>query len=223
MAGDFLPVLSTLVPLAVVVAISPLAIVSAVLLVLHSKRPKSTGLAYLIGWLAGLTTVSAVFVALPQVFSGLDHPLPRWVTWVRLALGLALIAFGIWRWFTRARATPSKLSASIAHVPPGGALALGFGLTIVNPKILLVSAAAGFAIGTAPLSAPLTWLSVAAYTMIGGSTAIVPIVAYLIAADRLAVRLDVAKKWIERREAPLTAVVMVLVGGVLILTGLAAL
>lgn len=223
MSGDALPVLSALVPLAVVVAISPLSIVPAVLLVLHTARPRSAGPAFLIGWLTGLAAVATVFVELPQVFRGLDRPMPAWANWARLALGIALLAIGVLRWTTRARATPSTLSESIGKVPPGGALALGFGLTMINPKVLLISAAAGFAIGTAGLSSPLTWLAVACYAVIAGSTVILPIVAYLFAAERLDDRLERSKAWIERHQAALTAVVLLLVGFVLVSTGLAAL
>lgn len=221
MAGDLLPVLSTLVPLAIVVAISPLSIVPAVLLVLHTAHPKPTGVAFLVGWLAGLAAVAVVFVELPQVFGGLDRPVPAWANWARILIGIGLLAAGVWRWVTRAQAAPSTLSDSLARVPPGGAAALGFGLTIVNPKVLLMSAAAGFAIGTGGLSAPATSLSVLTYTGIAGSTAIVPIMAYLAAADRLDERLQRAKRWIERHQGALTAVVLLLVGLVLVSTGVA--
>ncbi|MET0701929.1 MAG: GAP family protein, partial [Mycobacterium sp.] len=58
--------LGELIPLAVVVAASPLSIIPALLLVLHSARPRPTGLAYLAGWLLGLTVMTGVFVAVPR-------------------------------------------------------------------------------------------------------------------------------------------------------------
>ena len=44
--------LTTLIPLALVVAVSPLSIIPAVL-VLQTPRPRPTGLAFLGGWLLG--------------------------------------------------------------------------------------------------------------------------------------------------------------------------
>ena len=57
-------VLTELIPLALVVALSPLSIIPAVL-VLHTPRPRPTGLAFLVGWLVGL--------------AGVDGHLPRGV------------------------------------------------------------------------------------------------------------------------------------------------
>ncbi len=222
--GDWLPVLGTLVPLAVVVALSPLSIIPAVLLVLHTARPKSTGFAFVVGWVTGLATIAAVFVALPHLFSGLDRPMPAWADWIRIGVGVVLIAVGVWRWVTRARAAPSSaLSRTIGKVSPVGAVGLGFGLVIVNPKVLLASAAAGLAIGTGDLSATLTWLSVGCYALLAGSTAIAPIVAYAFVAERLDDRLSRVKDWIERHQAAITAVILLLIGFVLIYTGVLAL
>jgi hypothetical protein len=222
--GDWLPVLGTLVPLAVVVALSPLSIIPAVLLVLHTARPKSTGLGFVVGWLSGLVAITAVFVVVPRLFSGLDRPVPPWASWVRIGVGIVLIALGGWRWATRKSAAPrSAWSTSIAKVSPVGAIGLGFGLTVINPKVLLASAAAGLAIGTADLSRALTWLSVAFYAVLAGSTAIAPIVAYVFVAERIDDQLGRIKSWIERQQAAITAVILLLIGFVLVFTGARAL
>jgi threonine/homoserine/homoserine lactone efflux protein len=221
--GDWLPALGTLLPLAVVVAISPFSIVPAVLLVLHTARPKSTGLAFAAGWLAGLAAIAVVFVEVPHLFDGLDRPMPGWANWARIVFGVALLVIGVWRWMTRAKAAPaSKLLTSIRKVSPGGAGVLGLGLTVMNPKVLLVSAAAGLAIGTADLSAVATWSSVACYAAVAGSSVILPVMGYVIAAERADARLERAKNWIERHQAALTAVVLFLVGSLLLFTGLRA-
>src|SRR3984957_13765363 len=61
-AGSWSSLLPTLIPLALVTAVSPLSIVPAVL-VLHAPRPRPTGLAFLGGWLFGLAALTAPFVA----------------------------------------------------------------------------------------------------------------------------------------------------------------
>ena len=53
MSDDWGSVLTELIPLALVVALSPLTIIPAVL-VLHTSRPRPTGLAFLAGLLAWL-------------------------------------------------------------------------------------------------------------------------------------------------------------------------
>jgi hypothetical protein len=61
-------VLTELIPLALVVALSPLSIIPAVL-VLHTPRP--TGLAFLAGRLLGLPALTAIFLEVSNLLGGL--------------------------------------------------------------------------------------------------------------------------------------------------------
>ena len=92
MSGNWGSVLTELIPLALVVTLSPLSIIPAVL-VLHTPRPRPTGLAFLVGWLAGLTVLTAIFVEISSLLGGLDKA-PSWASWVRIAVGAALVVFG---------------------------------------------------------------------------------------------------------------------------------
>ena len=94
--------LTELIPLALVVALSPLSIIPAVL-VLHSPRPGRRGLAFLVGWIVGLAVLTALFVEVSSLLGGgLDKP-PGWASWLRIVVGAALIVFGVYRWLTRKR------------------------------------------------------------------------------------------------------------------------
>ena len=88
--------LTELIPLALVVALSPLSIIPAVL-VLHTPRPKPTGLAFLVGWVVGLAVLTAIFVEVSSLLGGLNKA-PPWAPWVRIVIGIALIVFGVFRW-----------------------------------------------------------------------------------------------------------------------------
>jgi len=79
--------LTELIPLALVVAISPLSIIPAVL-VLHTPRPKPTSLAYLAGWIFGLAALTAIFVEVSSLLGGLNKA-PPWAPWVRIVIGIA--------------------------------------------------------------------------------------------------------------------------------------
>jgi hypothetical protein len=211
---------STLVPLAVVVALSPLSVVPALLLVLHSPRRRPAGLAYLVGWLAALAAVTALFVQLPLLV-GLNHSTPRWESWVCLVGGAVLFLVGVWRCVTRrpAAKTAAWLTNVITKIAPGTAAAIGIVLVVINPKILLVTAAAGLAIGTAGLSAPVAAGAVAGYAALAGSTAAVPILTYAVAAERIDPQLERAKDWIERHQSGLTTTVVLLVAALLLYSG----
>src|ERR1700754_3439534 len=104
MSGTWAAVLGQLIPLALVVTMSPLTIIPAIVLVLQSDRARPTGLAFMVGWLVGLAATTAVFVQLPRLLDGVNRPAPTWAAWVRIAIGIALIAFAVWRWLTRHQA-----------------------------------------------------------------------------------------------------------------------
>ena len=95
--GSWSSLLTTLIPLALVVAVSPLSVIPAVL-VLQTQRPGPTSLVFLGGWLLGLTALTAAFVASSDLLGDLHKKPPAWASWLRVALGLALIAYGIYEW-----------------------------------------------------------------------------------------------------------------------------
>lgn len=212
-----------LIPLALVVAMSPLTIIPAIVLVLQSDRARATGLAFLAGWLLGLAATTAVFVQVPRLLDGLNRPAPTWAAWVRIAVGIALVAFGVWRWLNRHRATkqPAWLNR-LSRLTPAGAGAVGVGLILINPKVLVVNAAAGLVIGTAGLGVPGAWLAVAYYTVIAGSTVLLPILAYAVAGERVDDQLVRMKHWMERQHAVLMAGFLAAVGLLLVYTGIRA-
>lgn len=213
-----------LIPLALVVAMSPLTIIPAIVLVLQSARARATGLAFMAGWLIGLAVTTAVFVQVPRLLDGLNRPAPTWAAWVRIAVGIALVAFGVWRWLTRHRVTKQPAWVNrLGRITPAGAGAVGVGLILVNPKVLVVNAAAGLVIGTAGLGAPGATLAVAYYTVIAGSTVLLPILAYAIAGQRVDQLLERIKHWMERQHAVLMAGFLAVVGVLLVYTGIRAL
>ena len=207
MSGNWGSVLTELIPLALVVALSPLTIIPAVL-VLHTPRPRPTGLAFLAGWLFGL-------------MGGLGDKPPGWASWLRIVIGAALIVFGVFRWFTRKRSahTPGWMQSMSKFTPLRAALA-AMALTVVNPKVLFICAAAGLAIGTAGLRAPGAWGAVAWYVVVAGLTAAIPILAYAVAGDRLDGPLTRLKDWMERQHATLVAVILIVIGLLVLYKGI---
>ena len=142
--------LTELIPLALVVALSPLSIIPAVL-VLHTPRPRPTGLAFLAGWLFGLAAMTAVFVEVSSLLGGLGDKPPGWASWLRIIVGAALILFGVYQWLTRKKSahTP-KWMQSLSKLTPVRAGAAAAALTVVNPKVLFICAAAGLAMCGSP-------------------------------------------------------------------------
>jgi threonine/homoserine/homoserine lactone efflux protein len=219
MSGNWGSVLTELIPLALVVALSPLSIIPAVL-VLHTPRPRPTGLAFLVGWLAGLAVLTAIFVEVSSLIGGLDKA-PSWASWVRVVVGAALIVFGVFRWLTRKRSAHSPAwMRSITKATPARAAGTAAVLVVVNPKVLFICAAAGLAIGTAGLGTSGAWAAVAYYVAIAGSSVAIPVLAYAVSGDRLDGPLARLKDWMERHNAALVAAILVVIGLLVLYKGI---
>ena len=219
MSGNWGSVLTELIPLALVVALSPLSIIPAVL-VLHTPRPRPTGLAFLVGWLAGLAVLTAIFVEVSSLIGGLDKA-PSWASWVRVVVGAALIVFGVFRWLTRKRSAHSPAwMRSITTATPARAAGTAAVLVVVNPKVLFICAAAGLAIGTAGLGTSGAWAAVAYYVAIAGSSVAIPVLAYAVSGDRLDGPLARLKDWMERHNAALVAAILVVIGLLVLYKGI---
>ena len=222
MTGSWGSVLTELIPLALVVALSPLSIIPVVL-VLHTPRPRPTGLAFLAGWLIGLAALTLIFVEVSNLLGGLDKP-PAWASWLRIVLGVALIVFGIYRWLMRAKSEHSpKWMQSLSKLTPVRAGAAGAALTVVNPKVLFICAAAGLAIGTAGLGETRVWPAVVYFVVFAGSTVALPILAYAASGERLDPALARLKDWMERNHAVLVAGILVVIGLLVLYKGIHAL
>jgi hypothetical protein len=214
-------VLTGLIPLGLVVAVSPLTIIPAVL-VLHAPRPRPTGLAFLGGWLLGLAALTALFVAGSGVFGQLHKSSPpTWASWLRVVLGTALIVFGIYRWLTRHGHTESpKWMRSFETMSPRRAAITGLVLVVVRVEVLVMCLAAGLAIGTSQLSVVGKTLNAVFFVVVSASTVAIPILAYAAAGERLDAPLSRLKDWMAKNNAALLAVILVLIGGVVLHNGI---
>ena len=212
--------LAELIPLALVVALSPLSIIPAVL-VLSSPRPKPSGLAFMVGWVLGLAVLTQIMVEVSSLLGGgLDEP-PSWASYVRIVAGAALIAFGAYKWFTRKRTQHSpKWMSSFEKITPGRAFVTAVILVVVNPKVLFICLAAGLAIGTEGLGRSGAVVGVVFFVAVAASTVALPILAYAVSGDRLDRPLARVKHWMEEQHATLIAVILVVLGLLVLYKGI---
>jgi hypothetical protein len=222
-AGSWGSVLAGLIPLALVIAISPLSIIPAVL-VLQAPRPRPASLAFLAGWLFGLAALTAIFVAGSGVLGGMHKSPPTWASWLRVALGSALIGFGIYRWLTRHRHTESPAwMRSFATISPTRAGITGLALVVVRFDVLVMCLVAGLAIGTSQLSVAGELICAVFFVAVSASTVAIPVLAYAAAGQRLDDTLARLKDWMEKNNAALLAAILVLIGLMVLYNGIQAL
>lgn len=206
-------------PLAVGIAASPFPIIPVILL-LFTRRPRAASAAFLAGWVAGIVAATTAFVLLAEVVQAHDHP-PQWASWTRIVLGAALAVLGVRQWLARdATDEVPGWMRSVESASPSGALRLGVLLSAANPKILLLTGAAGLAIGTEADSPAAVAAAVAAFTLVAASTVAVPVVLYAILGERILPPLATAKDWLQANNAAVMAIVVTVIGLVLAAKGI---
>lgn len=211
--------LAELIPLALVIALSPLSIIPGIL-VLHTPRPRPTSLAFLSGWVLGIAAVTATFVGVSSIGGGWNNP--EWSRSIRIAVGIALIVWGMVRWSTRHRsASQPKWLTAMTSLGPRRAFLTAAALSLLNVKVLFISAAAGLTIGSSTLGVTESWAAVAGFTALSASTVAAPVLAFLAAGDRLDAPLGRLKNWMEQNHAALIAAILILIGVALLYKGIA--
>jgi Sap, sulfolipid-1-addressing protein len=207
-------------PLALVITVSPLSIIPAVL-VLHAPHPRESSLAFLAGWLVGLSGLTAIAVGISSLLGGLRGSPPLWASWLRIVVGVLLVVFGVVRWLTRrGHDHMPAWMRTLTTVTPARAAATGAALTVVNPKVLFICAAAGLAIGADPLNTTGALLSAAVFVGVAASSVAIPVLAYAVAGDRLDAPLERLKNWMERHNAALVAAILILIGLLVLYKGI---
>jgi hypothetical protein len=223
MAGSWGTVLTGLTGLGLVIALSPITVIPAVL-VLQAPRPRPAGLAFLTGWVLGLAAMTALAVGASGLLGGLDKTPPRWTSWLRVVLGSALILYGIYQWLTRQRHTESPgWMRSFSTITPKRAGLTAAALVVIRPDVLLICVPAGLAIGGSGLGAAAAWICAAIFVVIAASTVAVPILAYAAAGHRLDDTLARLKDWMDRNNATLMAALFVAIGALVLYHGIDAL
>jgi len=206
------PAIGQILGFAVGVAVSPVPVI-ALILMLFSKRATSNSLAFLIGWLLGLTVVSIVVLA-----AGLESSDGSSDSggWVKLLIGLLFVALAVKQWRGRPHeGDEPQMPAWMASIDEFTAIK-AFGVAVllssVNPKNLGLTIAAAASIGAAGLGTGDEAVVVAIYVVIASITLIVPVAGYLIARERMTPVLDTMKVWLMANNMTVMAVLFLVLG-----------
>jgi threonine/homoserine/homoserine lactone efflux protein len=107
----------------------------------------------------------------------------------------------------------------ITEAGPAKAFSVGAVLAVVNPKVLFICAAAGLALGSAGLGHGI-WGAEAVFVALAASTVALPILAYSLSGERLDPALDRLKKWMEKHNAAVVAVILMIIGLLVLYKGI---
>ena len=174
--------LGNVLPLAVAVAVFPVPIIAAVLIV-GSDRGVAKGLAFLLAWGAGLGAVGTIGLLIGGVAGGSDAREPAvWVNVLLLVLGVVLLWLAVKQW----RARPSGGGEppvpgwvrTVGDLTVAKAAGAGFALSALNPKNALLAIAAAAEIIEAGLSASQQVVVLVVFVVIASVGVLAPVATF---------------------------------------------
>jgi len=216
-------VIGEILPLAVVVMVSPINIIAAILL-LFSPRPVPAAAAYLVGFAAGVGAVLVAFDLVAEQVDWSSSDASRGGALLRLALGVWLLVAAVKKLRKRgATDGPPELPPrmrGISSMAPGRAATTGLAIGALNPKNLAMALASALAIGAAGLSGGESALVIAVYVVLASVGVAAPLVVTLALGDRSPPVLETWRDWLARNNDVVMAVLYFVFAAVLIGNGI---
>lgn len=213
-----LDALAESLPLAVALALSPLAIASVVLMLL-SARPRAASVAFLIGFLIAIVVVTAAGYLLASV---LPHRGETSISapWVLLILGVLAILLAVKQWRSRPKAgdeleLPGWI-AKVEGITTPSAFVMGAFFGGIKPKNLLLSIGLGVSLEALTLSTGEAAIVIGIVALIASIPVMVPVIISLVALERVAGTLDRLRAWMVQNNAAMVGTILLLVGVLLI-------
>ncbi len=219
-------VIGEILPLALVVTISPLNIIPAILL-LFTGRPLANALSFLVGFIGGVAIVLGLLIVVGGAIAlspGSGHS--SWAGILKLILGVYLLIAAVRKFRGRPRpgeegSLPNWMSG-ISGYTPGRSLGAGAVLGACNPKNVVVALATAAAIAAGGLSAGQQVAASAAYVFVAVLGVAAPILVMILLGDKAPDVLEDWNVWLRHNNATVMSVLFVIFGVVLIGQGVAA-
>ncbi|WP_336791068.1 GAP family protein [Gordonia malaquae] len=210
---------------AVAIAVSPIPII-AVILMLMTPRAGRLSWSFLLGWIVGIVAATTITMLLASVVSTETAGPQPILGGTLLAMGVTLALLGVRQWRSRpAPGVAEELPAWMSRIDgmrAPAAMGLGLALAALNPKNLLVAAAAGAVIGDAGLDSGSTAVAIATFSAVAATTVLVPVVLATVAPQRASQVLAGIRSWLTANNATIMTVLFVVLGANVIGKGLAA-
>jgi threonine/homoserine/homoserine lactone efflux protein len=208
--------LGNVLPLAIAVAIFPVPVIAAVLIV-GSDRGRIKGLVFVLTWCAGLAVVGALMLVLGDVADASDDGEPSgWLSGLLLALGLLAVVYAVKQWLGRPRSgeeTPVPgWMRKVDELTIARAAGAGFVLTALNPKNVLLTVAAAAEVAEVGLAAGEEIAAMAVFVLIASAGVATPLVLAVALGDRSRDLLDGLRRWLARNNAVIMAMLLLLIG-----------
>ena len=202
---------------ALVAAASPVALL-ATAAVLTSRRGRTNGILYMVGFLLGQSIAFVVALLIGSAATTNPDGNEELAAALELAFGVGLLALA---WPQRHQGAepdscgPTKVQAMLARLHrlrPGTAFSVGLLLGVGGVKRLTITLVAGATVGIAGLTPVEDVLLGILYVLVAAVLVWVPVGVYLVAGERAAEWLEAAQGWLTANERRITFVSTLLFG-----------
>lgn len=209
-------VLGEALPLAVGVAISPVPIIAAILMLL-SPAATRVAPAFLAGWLLGIGGAVTLFSLLGQLLpTGSEQGARPAVAITQMVLGSLLLMLAVRQWYERPEPGADPVLPAwmkgVSALTPLKAVVLGAALAAANPKNALLALSAGVTVARGELALGSAAIVLVVWVLLAGATVAVPVVTALLVPDRVAGPLDRLRVWLVANNATVMCVLLVVLG-----------
>ncbi len=211
-------VIGEVLPVAVALAVRHVN-VNHVILMLFTPEARTNSVAFLLGWLLGLTVVGSIVLIAGDVASD-DSGESTVSGVVKLVFGLLFLVLAVRSWRSRPKAGEDPempgWMAAIDGFGAGKSAGIAALLSGLNPKNLALTAAGAATIAAAGLTTGEQIGAFAVFVAIGSVTVAAPVLVYLIMGDRVQGGLNSLKEWLLGNNNTVMAVLLVVLGAKLL-------
>jgi len=221
--------LQFLLPLALAVAVSPVAVFGVIRMTLAAPVSMAPDWGFLTGWFVGLLGVVSLASAVAALLTGSLTGRAYYVVGGLLFLALGALAWNLAlrRWRARPRpGEPTRWPSWVvgaADADPAKATGLGFALAALDLKNLALGASAGVYLALTRVSFGTIALGILAYVLAASAALLVVTVGFRLARRRVEAPLGRLAEGLELNLGGVESVALLVAGGTLVGAGLAAL
>jgi hypothetical protein len=214
-----------MLPFAVGIAISPVPIIT-VILMLFTPRPRSNGAGFVLGWFLGIGIPALVVFMVDRVINQGDVATPpsRMALNLRIAVGVILIMVAAWNWMHRNKQDVENkkplLMRVVDSITPWKAILLGFLFAdVTNPKNLALTVAGCMAITAGHLSAFGNAIVLTLFTGMASLGVALPVLLFLSGGDAAKLTVEQWRQWLMKHKKGVMALLFFVFGIALLVRG----
>lgn len=209
-----IPVIGQFLSPAIGVALSPVPLI-AILVLIFTRRGRLNSVAFTIGWMLGIAIVLSLVLAL-GIEIDQDRSPTSTMGWVQLVMGVLFLIVASRQFASRPRpgepVTEPKWMAAIDDAGPvmvAGIAALLAGINAKNTPLIIATA---LDISAADLGIGSDIVLSLIFLLLGSSSVLVLVVAYLAFGDRISDTLIGIRRWLQGNSAVIMMVLFGLLG-----------